>query len=43
MKLKDANNNDVEQDVSTDGDTVLYHVTSEGIETWILQDFDKVV
>ena len=44
LKLKDKDNNDVTQDVSTDteANVVQYHVVKEGVEAWILQDFDKV-
>jgi len=41
--MKDRDNHDVEQDVSTDVNVVQYHVVKEGVEAWILQDFDKVV
>ena len=40
--MKDKDNHDVEQDVSTDANSVLYHVTKDDAEAWILQDFDKV-
>ena len=43
LKLKDKDNHDVEQDVSTDANVVQYHIVKEGVEAWILQDFDKVV
>lgn len=41
LKMKDKDNHDVEQDVSTDANAVQYHVVKEGVEAWILQDFDK--
>jgi len=40
--MKDKDNNDVEQDVYTEANVVQYHVVKEGVEAWILQDFDKV-
>jgi len=42
LKMKDKDNNDVEQDVSTDANVVQYHIVKEGVEAWILHDFDKV-
>ena len=42
LKMKDKDNHDVEQDVSTDANSVQYHVVKDGVEAWILQDFDKV-
>jgi len=43
LKMKDKDNHDVEQDVTTDTNVVQYHVVKDGVEAWILQDFDKVV
>lgn len=43
MTMKDRDNNSVSQDVSADVDAniVKYHIVKDGIETWIIQDFDK--
>ena len=40
--MKDKDNNDVEQDVSTDANVVQYHIVKGDSEAWILHDFDKV-
>jgi cell division protein FtsL len=43
MTMKDQNNENVTQDVSADANAniIQYHVVKDGIEAWILQDFDK--
>lgn len=43
MTFKDDSNRDVTQTVSVAENSVIYHVTSGGLEAWILNDFDKVV
>jgi hypothetical protein len=42
MTFKDSNNNKINQTVAVADNSVIYHVVRNGVEGWIINDFDKV-